>query len=366
GEDCMSPHKSSSAKASTTDIPMPKFSVEGMLWNSQIVETRNHPRYAECFDFLKAKSEDGSSTAWMKAMPFGPWCATNPQVICIDCEMCETCNPETGEIDPKALCRISIVNGAKPDEVLLDTLVKPDWPVKDYRARINGISKAHLDDVKFTLRHAHEFMRSLCSEETVVIGHALHNDLMALKVEHHCNVDSSLLYPVADADDRDGHLVPSLKDLAKCVLGKEMPKIHDSVNDARTALLCAINYREKDGKVAPIVRTIKVKAGDKLFVHRLPKTVNEEHLSSMFLQHTTIMPKSVDQINFVSSTGRTHVSFASIAHANLAFESLPGTAERDNGGMLQKKVYLKNKDYIRVRKMVFSKGSSFKHKGQEK
>ena len=47
---------------------------------------------------------------------------------------------------------------------------------------------------KSTLEHAQAFMMALCDEETVIIGHAVHNDLIALKMEHISNFDTSYLY----------------------------------------------------------------------------------------------------------------------------------------------------------------------------
>jgi RNA exonuclease 1 len=105
-----------------------------------------------------------------------------------------------------------------------------------------------LANVQFTLRHAQAFLMALCSDETVIVGHALHNDFAALKMEHHCSVDSSFLFPVKDAPNA----MPSLKDLAASVIKKEMPQKHDSVNDARAALLCLEAYLAKNGKVAPL------------------------------------------------------------------------------------------------------------------
>ena len=79
--------------------------------------------------------------------------------------MCQTKDPVTGNTDDKALCRLSVVNADDPSEVLLDTLVKPDWPVKDYRTWVNGIKKEDLDGVQFTMKHAQIFMNELCSDQ---------------------------------------------------------------------------------------------------------------------------------------------------------------------------------------------------------
>ena len=75
----------------------------------------------------------------------------------------------------------------------------------------------------------------------------------------------------------------------------------------------------------------------------------------MFLKHSCIQPTEVEDIQFSGSSGKTHVSFKSPRHANLAFDTLDGNAEEEKSGRLQKKVYLRNGDYIRVRKMVHTK-----------
>lgn len=329
---------------------LPTSHAEGKKWKDLVVKTRIHPRYTNLGQL--ANQAEG----WFKARRYGSWCAKFPQVIAIDCEMCETKDPQSGKVNGKALCRISVVNALDPSDVLLDTLVKPEWPVTDYRTWINGIEKSHLENVQFTLGHAQEFMKALCSDETVILGHALHNDLEAIQMEHHCLVDSSFLFPVKDPEGKN--FVCSLRDLAKQLLHKEMPSTHDSVNDARTALEAIQFYLEKDGKVDPITRTSKNGDAMKLLVHRIPKgVVSESHIENMFLHLTRIKPLSVEEIQYSSGYGKTFVIFDSPDHANLSFRTLHGEHEVDKGNFLQKKVYLKSKDYVRVRKMVPSKRS---------
>ena len=342
-------------------LPLPINSEVGLKWQNAIIETRKHPRYNGSYDFSKSKEADltnGRCKAqdWMKAQPYGPWCAANPQAIAIDCEMCETKDPATGVIDSKALCRISVVNAEKPDEVLLDTLVKPAWPVSDHRSRINGIAHEHLENVQFTLEHAQAFMSALCSEETVIIGHAVHNDLIALRMEHHCNVDSAFLFSVRD----EPGATCSLRDLTMEIQKKEMPETHDSVNDARMSLLNLIHFLEKDGKVEPITRHYEPKnrhkhnslAASQLFVHRIPKICRAENIDALFLVHTLIKPKEVAEIEFSGDTGKTFVTFPSAKHARLAFDTLDGPEDKDAGGRAQKKVFLRDGGYVRVRRMA--------------
>jgi RNA exonuclease 1 len=294
---------------------------------------------------------------WVSTKPYGPWCQDLPQVIALDCEMCETQDPVSGCKDPRALCRISIVD-AVTGELLLDSLVKPNWPVVDYRTFVNGITEEHLENVKFTLRHAQAFLLALCSQETVILGHALHNDLAAMRLEHYCVADSSCLY---EADDNAEASV-SLRDLAAAILKKTMPEVHDSVNDAMTALACLNHCLDRKGIVDKIKRSIpdRPNYGSQLFLHRIPKNCEVDHIAEMFRAHTSIQPMQVDVITYTGESGKTLAHFRSRAHAQLAFESLESKVETDASGRLQKKVFLRTGGYIRVRKMAFegSKRSS--------
>ena len=349
------------------NYPVPCNTEVGRRWMKVVKATQAHPEFDSIFSLQKYKDRDLPGEAWVQTKPFGDWCKDFPQAIAIDCEMCETRDPVSGEKNHNALCRVSIVNAENPDEVLLDTLVKPSWPVTDYRTWVNGIKKEDLEGVQFTLRHAQAFMLALCSDETVILGHAIHNDLAAMRVEHSCGGDSALLFKAKDSPTA----TVSLKDLAMMCMGKEMPSTHDSVNDARVAMLCLDYWRERDGEVEEVVRTPSNKnrgggyAGKKathhkLFVHRIPKVCKTIHLSKMFIEHTAIAPEEVDEIDFSSGhAGKTYASFKSPKHANLAFDSLAGDGEKDKSGRLQKKVYLRDGDYVRIRKMAFESDHKF-------
>jgi hypothetical protein len=137
-----------------------------------------------------------------------------------------------------------------------------------------------------------------------------------------------------------------------------MPEKHDSVNDARTSWLCLEHYLKCNGKVEPIersARTVRHTYGLQLFVHRIPKSCDETHLTQMFLAYTSIQPEKVDDIEYNGDNGKTIVTFRSTAHANIAFDTIEGKSDADPSGRLQKKVFLKSGSYIRVRKMAFEK-----------
>jgi hypothetical protein len=336
----------------------PESSDVGRKWLKAVLTTRDHVRYDTSYDFDRYKQADvtnGIQSTWVKAKPYGVWCHNNPQAIAIDCEMCETTDPLSGAKDFRALCRVSIVNAENPDEVLLDTLVKPNWPVSDYRTQINGITKEDLDNVEFTLRHAQAFMMKLCSQETIIVGHAVNNDLAALNMDHDVVADSSFLFKANDSTSA----IVSLRDTVMTLFKEQMPDTHDSVNDARKALACVVHWMENDGNVDSIERTprpgIGKGHGHQLFVHRIPKVCKSDHLLNMFLKHTTIQPTEVEEIQFTGSSGKTHVNFKTNRHADLAFDSIEGKAEEEKSGRLQKKVYLRNGDYVHVRKMMHVK-----------
>lgn len=159
-------------------LPLPIATPAHSKWHAAVLATRSHPNYTSAFSFEKVQTYEytnglSSPHQWITTRPHGDWASNNPASIAIDCEMCETKDPVTGKTDTKALCRLSVVNGDNPSEVLLDTLVKPEWPVVDYRTWVNGIKKEDLDGVQFTLRHAQMFMNTLCSEQVSTLFVAL-------------------------------------------------------------------------------------------------------------------------------------------------------------------------------------------------
>lgn len=331
--------------------------------------TREHPRYKSSYNISKYKqAESFSRDSWIKTRPYGDWCKDNPAIIAIDCEMCQSKDPLSGNVNNKELCRISVVNGIDTSDVLLDTLVKPKWPVIDYREDINGINKEDMKDVHFTLEHAQAFMQALCCEETIIVGHAVFNDLVALKLEHYCNVDSAFLFRVEGDESIDGGSMPALKDCATCILGKEMSKLHDSVNDAIVSLDCCKSYLDKKGQVDKVVRTPRRKrssvirtekssekkayGNECLFVHRLPlKGCNGRDISALFVLYSKIKPVEVEKIEFGSKHGKTYVRFPDEKTADLAFASIEAKKEKDKSGKSQKRVFMRDGNYIHIRQM---------------
>jgi len=351
------------------DPPMPHSprSTEGSKWSQLVAETRTHPRFNGCLNLLPKEKDVGHERAMWITTPLYDDLAKSdarleggalPMIIGIDCEMCETKDPLSGATDSKALCRLSVIDGTKsPGDdgyVLIDTLVKPYWPVSDYRTRINGIGEEDLKDCHFTLRHAQAFMGKLCSSETIIAGHAVHNDLIALKMFHYRVMDSSFLYKVAG----EGSAPPSLKDCVSHVIGEAMPKTHDSVNDSAKAMQLLQMYLDNGCKqTVEIVRSSKTKnvgsasnGLDSLFVHRIPKGYKTDYVKKIFTNHTNVIPSKVDDVEESGAFGKCVTWFPSAELCNMAFEALAGKAILDKEGRDQKRVFTKSGDYVCVRR----------------
>eukprot|EP01036_Dinobryon_divergens_P026750 gene26750-35432_t len=153
-------------------------------------------------------------------------------VASVDCEMCATVTSEA------SLTRLSILDAEGC--VVLDTLVKPSEPIVDYKTAYSGISEKDLADVTVTLEQARLAFLRLVSSETILIGHSLESDLLALRLSHRKNcVDTALLFPHPLGFPRR----LKLRQLAKDFLQMQIQRGnngHDSTEDARAALQLAL------------------------------------------------------------------------------------------------------------------------------
>eukprot|EP00904_Undaria_pinnatifida_P006310 jgi/Undpi1/2809/HiC_scaffold_14.g06186.m1 len=334
-----------------------------ILFTKDLVQrTLAHPKYAANYSFEKDAS-------WITASPCGDGCADLPQVVALDCEMCLSEDPVDKSLNGKELVRLSIINGAN-GEPLMDTLVRPGNPVVDWRTSIHGVAPEHMEGVLFTHRHAQAAIARICCQRTVIIGHALNNDLESLKMTHDRIVDTSFLFKSRGKD-----ATPSLKDVVKATLGKTIQDgAHDSVTDAKCTLDAAKYALDNAGApLPPISRTKRARPNptaaaadnasesDKkrreeraLMVHRLPAGTTLEQLTRVMQKKTRVVAVEVEPISFSATTGKTQVVYASRAQADIAFNGISTSAQEDRSGRLEKKIFISEDGhkYIKVRHNV--------------
>ena len=89
------------------------------------------------------------------------------------------------------LTRITMVDWH--GSVILDELIKTQFPILDLNTRFSGISS--LDQAKYDLDGILNCMESFIGTDTIIIGHGLENDLNALRLVHYNVIDTAHIYP---------------------------------------------------------------------------------------------------------------------------------------------------------------------------
>lgn len=149
------------------------------------------------------------------------------RVLAVDCEMCKD------QSDVSVLTRISLVDW--DGNVVMDKLVKPNTPIKDYLTQWSGITEEMLRDVTTTLSDIQRELLDVLTPQTILIGHSLNSDLNAMKLTHPFLIDTGILFPHIKGPPYK----QSLKWLAQKFLKKDIQKGtdgHDSIEDAKTCL----------------------------------------------------------------------------------------------------------------------------------
>ena len=141
-----------------------------------------------------------------------------------------------------ALARASLVNWH--GKILYDKFVRPKGKITDYRTRVSGVRKRDMD-AAVNFDRAHKEVKALLAGK-ILVGHALKNDLSALKIQHPVEMirDSSMYRPLLKRNASGRWQSNSLKNLSALLGHKIQSGEHSSVEDARASMMVYRKHRD--------------------------------------------------------------------------------------------------------------------------
>ena len=151
-------------------------------------------------------------------------------IVALDCEMLFT-------VDGLQLGRVTVLN-SRGKKLFDECVLYPEEDIIDYCTQYSGLTDADILFATYTFEEVRDYVLSIISEDTIVVGHSVENDLKVLKIAHSKVVDTSVLYP----NDNPRHKT-ALRTLTEKHLGRTIQAAangHDSTEDALAALDLAI------------------------------------------------------------------------------------------------------------------------------
>ncbi|KAJ3616784.1 hypothetical protein Zmor_009023 [Zophobas morio] len=91
------------------------------------------------------------------------------------------------------LARITILD--EFENLVYDKLVLPAEEIIDYNTEFSGITSELLENVTVRIEDVQRELLEFIFSDTILVGHSLENDLLALKMCHELVIDTSILFP---------------------------------------------------------------------------------------------------------------------------------------------------------------------------
>ncbi|KAG7230582.1 hypothetical protein INR49_025299 [Caranx melampygus] len=183
----------------------------------------------------RKESLDGYVSTFSKPLPPNG----NGGVFALDCEMCYT-------RQGLELTRVTVIDSEM--KVIYDTFVKPESKVVDYNTRFSGVTEEDLESTTITLRDVQAVLLSMFSAESILIGHSLESDLLALKLIHSSVVDTAIVFPHRLGLPYKRALKNLMADHLKRII-QDNVEGHDSSEDATACMELMIWKIKEDAKV---------------------------------------------------------------------------------------------------------------------
>lgn len=151
-----------------------------LISDAHVVDGSGHPDYDRGFKMTQPKELAMDRKFTPSSIH------ESPGIYALDCEMCST----TIGIE---VTKVTVVD--HKFNVVYESLVKPKNPILDYNTVFSGLREGDLDKVKVTLEDVQEKLLELFNDRTLLIGHALRNDLKVLKIVHMKVIDTEQVFP---------------------------------------------------------------------------------------------------------------------------------------------------------------------------